>query len=199
MDERLRVATELYDATNQILFTVSLAAKDMHATLAPEGHPTSLHAASIVQSVEAASACLREAMRNILHELPEIPDVVSRYAREFTDRTGVLADVITRGTPRSINENGQRAVFAAIRHGLHQVEHHSGAAAALIVLDYRPSSLEVSVLHDGSTTEIALGSGGKSPEPATEASDELDFREACIRVLISDPASAEDLTVHPDH
>lgn len=157
-DERARAAMELYDATNQIMFTIALAARGIEQGESDQVQVGKEKARLIIDSVEAASACLRESMRNLLVTVPSIDEIAGECARNYSIDHGIEVDVMIRGTPYPINEEGRNAVREAIDRGLSEVE-CSAATAVHIVLEYRLSELSVAVTYDGSLPrrgEVAL-------------------------------------------
>ncbi|WP_037068960.1 sensor histidine kinase [Pseudonocardia acaciae] len=149
--ERQRIAGALHDDVSQLLFAMAARARRAH-----DLHPDD-------------PAELREALRLIAEQLQEaqqrvrgvisacgptsasdtVPTAAQRDLDDFTDRTGVSADLLVRGRPVHLAPPVERVALSCLRQALFNIERHAHAGLVVVTLDYQPDRLAMIVQDDG--------------------------------------------------
>jgi LuxR family transcriptional regulator, regulator of acetate metabolism len=147
-EERQRIAQELHDTAGQLLFRISMSAKEIqhHAT---DTDGTVAAARSIELAASEASGYLRRAMHSLLPCDDALPVTLRRDVAAFAGRAGVTAELVTLGVPVHATADIEGVLVTVLREALHNVEKHAGAGAVLVSLAYRPTELRLSVEDDG--------------------------------------------------
>jgi two-component system sensor histidine kinase DegS len=100
-------------------------------------------------------------MREIAHSL-ETKSVISRPLGEilhrevdnFSERTGVAAELEIRGDPDSLSSAQRITVFRAIQEALANVREHAGATRVSVRVRARRSAIELQIVDDGIGFEV---------------------------------------------
>ena len=100
-------------------------------------------------------------LREIAHSL-ETKSVISRPLGEilhrevdnFSERTGISADLEIRGDPDSLSSAQRITVFRAIQEALANVREHAGATTVSVRVRARRSAIELQIVDDGMGFEV---------------------------------------------
>lgn len=147
--DRQRIAQQLHDTAGQILFRISLSAREIQQCAAADPDGAVAAARSIEDAAAQASGHLREAMHSLLPAADALPVTLRRDAAGFAERTGIATEVVTLGTPAHAGAPVEAVVVSALREGLHNVEKHAGAGAVLVSLAYQSHQLTLAIEDDG--------------------------------------------------
>lgn len=147
-DERQRIAQELHDTAGQLLFRISMSAKEIQRA-ADDTEGTAAAARSIELAAAEASGYLRRAMHSLLPADDALPVTLRRDVAAFAARTGITAELVTLGEPVPTSAEVEGVLVAVLREALHNVEKHAGAGAVLVSLAYRPDEVCLGVEDDG--------------------------------------------------
>jgi signal transduction histidine kinase len=138
--ERNRIATELHDGVTQNLFALSLTLQELH-----EFPGLSHEALAILEcaqrDVHEGSAQLRKALFELTQDLGPEPGPVSTFetalrelGRQFSERSGVGADLEVRGQGELPPQDRQQLLLRAAREGLNNALKHAEATQVTVVL-----------------------------------------------------------------
>jgi signal transduction histidine kinase len=148
-EDRQRMAQQLHDTAGQLLFRISLSAREIQQCAVADPDSAVTAARSIEDAAAEASSHLREAMHSLLPAADALPVTLRRDAAGFAARTGVATEVVTLGTPAHAGAPMEAIVVSALREGLHNVEKHAGAGAVLVSLAYQSHQLTLAIEDDG--------------------------------------------------
>ncbi|MEJ2865601.1 GAF domain-containing sensor histidine kinase [Actinomycetospora flava] len=147
-DERRRIAEELHDTAGQLLFRISMSAKEIQQGAA-DTDGTVAAARAIELAAAEASGYLRRAMHSLLPADDALPVTLRRDVAAFAARAGITAELVTLGEPVPAPADVEGVLVAVLREALHNVEKHAGAGAVLVSLAYRPGEVTLGVEDDG--------------------------------------------------
>jgi len=151
--ERLRIARDLHDGPAQVLADLVLKAEilDRIAQRTPEALPAEL---------EEFRSLVRNAvgdMRRFMFDLrPDSLDdlglvaTMKRFSSEYQDRTGIICRFNVSGEDRRVGSQLEEAIFRIIQEALNNVQKHSGAKTAEVVLTLQPGRIVARIKDDGS-------------------------------------------------
>lgn len=148
-EERQRIAQQLHDTAGQLLFRISLSAKEIQQCAAADPQTATEAARSIETAAAEASTYLREAMHSLLPGDDALPVTLRRDVATFSARTGTTAEVVTLGSPVRAGPELESVLVSALREGLHNVEKHAAAGAILVSLAYQSHQLTLAIEDDG--------------------------------------------------
>lgn len=148
-EERQRIAQQLHDTAGQLLFRISMSAKEIQQCAGADPESAVAAARSIETAAAEASTYLREAMHSLLPADDALPVTMRRDAATFAARTGIAAEVVTLGSPAHATPEIEGVLVSTLREGLHNVEKHAGAAAVLVSLAYQSHQLSLAIEDDG--------------------------------------------------
>jgi two-component system NarL family sensor kinase len=98
----------------------------------------------LMKDVSRISHNLRPSMLDDL----DLTNAMTQMAREFSERTGVLADVQISALP-SISSSVATAVFRVTQEALSNIEKHAGAHQVHVQLTHKSLQLELVIRDDG--------------------------------------------------
>ncbi|OMQ16186.1 hypothetical protein A7K94_0204265 [Modestobacter sp. VKM Ac-2676] len=148
-EERQRIAQNLHDTAGQLLFQISMSAQEIQRCAAADPESAARSARVIETDAARASAHLREAMHSLMPAADALPVTARRDAAAFAARTGIPTEVVVFGTPTAAPGEVESVLLSALREGLHNVEKHAGATAALVSIAYHSAQLTLVVEDDG--------------------------------------------------
>lgn len=148
-EERQRIAQQLHDTAGQLLFQISMSAKEIQLCAWSDPDGAAGAARSIESTAAQASSHLREAMHSLLPATDALPVTLRRDAAAFAARTGIATEVVTLGTPAHAGMAREAVLVSVLREGLHNVEKHAGAAAVLVSLVYQSHQVTLALSDDG--------------------------------------------------
>lgn len=149
-EERQRIADGLHDDVAQLLFSISAAARRARDLVTSPADQS-----VIVDRIASQAQQAADALRSVLTDLAPVapletlPAVMERDVQDFADRSGIPACLILRGSPVSLPGPVERALVAALRQVLFNVEQHADATTVVVTLRYRPSYVDLVVQDDG--------------------------------------------------
>jgi signal transduction histidine kinase len=149
-EERQRIAQQLHDTAGQILFKISMSARELQqapATTDPELVCKS--AREIEAEAAEASAYLREAMHNLMPTAEALPVTIRRDVATFSARTGIATEVVTLGTPARAKPEIETVLLSVVREALHNIEKHAGAKAVVVSVAYQAQDVILAIEDDG--------------------------------------------------
>ncbi|MBW0090232.1 GAF domain-containing protein [Pseudonocardia sp. KRD-184] len=148
-EERQRIAQQLHDTAGQLLFQISMSAKEIQQCADADPETASEAARSIETAAADASTYLRAAMHSLLPADDALPVTMRRDVAVFSARTGITTELVTLGRPVHAGAEAEGVLVSALREGLHNVEKHAGAGAVLVSLAYRSHQLSLAIEDDG--------------------------------------------------
>lgn len=148
-EERQRIAQQLHDTAGQLLFQISMSAKEIQECVGADPETASESARSIETAAAEASTYLREAMHSLLPSGDALPVTLRRDVAIFSARTGITTEVVTLGSPVHADAESEGVLVSALREGLHNVEKHASATAVLVSLAYQSHQLTLAIEDDG--------------------------------------------------
>lgn len=148
-EERQRIAQQLHDTAGQLLFQISMSAKEIQQCVGADPETASEAARSIETAAAEASTYLRAAMHSLLPADDALPVTMRRDVAVFSTRTGITTELVTLGRPVHAGAEAEGVLVSALREGLHNVEKHAGAGAILVSLAYQSHQLSLAIEDDG--------------------------------------------------
>jgi signal transduction histidine kinase len=154
-DERSRIARDLHDSVTQSLFAASLKAEAVRRRWRPdsdEGRRT-------VEDLERLSRGALAEMRTLLLEMrpgtiaeAPLPALVRQLVEAARGRTRIAVDLEVSGAGQ-LPPDVVVAFYRIAQEALHNLEHHSGAGRAWVMLDLSDTAVRLEVGDDGSGFE----------------------------------------------
>ena len=144
-EERRRIARELHDSLGQYLAGLAM---ELHQ-LADGGNSQLLESA-----LNTLDTCISETrtLSHLLHPplLDEVglTSAVQWYVEGFVERSGIKVALDIVKIPR-LPSNIETTVFRVLQEALTNIHRHSGAKAAEVSLQYRPSQIALNVTDQG--------------------------------------------------
>lgn len=148
-EERQRIAQELHDTAGQLMFRISMSAKEIQQCAAIDSDGAVVAARSIELAAAEASGHLREAMHSLMPAEDALPVTLRRDVAAFAARTGIGAELVTLGQPAYGAADTEAVLVSVLREALHNVEKHAGASAVVVSLTHRDGAVGLSVEDDG--------------------------------------------------
>ncbi len=149
--ERKRIARELHDVTAQSLVTVVRNLDDLAS-----GHSSF----SVKEIQEQVRDILREIRRfsqqlrpSVLDDLGLLP-AVKWLAADLTKNYGIPVDVKVAGEPHQLPPDAELTLFRITQEALTNVQKHSGASRAGVVIEFTDNTTRVTVNDNGRGFEI---------------------------------------------
>lgn len=146
--ERQRIAQDLHDTVGQILFKISMAARELQH-LAHEPEDVARSARIIETDAAEASAYLRQAMGTLMPSGDALPVTIRRDVAAFGTRTGIATELAVFGSPRPAPPEVESVLLSVTREALHNVEKHAGADAVFVSIAFRPDGIALVIEDDG--------------------------------------------------
>ena len=160
-EERRRIARELHDETSQTLSGLALQLQALVDIAEMSGNQTPEFIAGLkkVQSltvqvhseVSRLIADLRPALLDTLGLIP----AVRQHAEARLHSLGIDVSVETRGVERRLPSDVEAALFRFVQGAIGNIAQHSKAKNAIIVLDYQPNELSLSISDDGQGFDVS--------------------------------------------
>ena len=146
--ERQRIAQDLHDTAGQLLFKISMSAREL-VFAAHEADDVLDLARGIETDAAEASAYLRQAMGRLMPTGDALPVTIRRDVETFGARTGIATELAVFGAPHAGTPALEGVLVAVVREALHNVEKHAGADAVFVSLSYRHDGIGLVVEDDG--------------------------------------------------
>ncbi|HCT77561.1 MAG TPA: two-component sensor histidine kinase [Micromonosporaceae bacterium] len=155
--ERTRIARDLHDILGHA-FSLMVVQAESGAAIARQDP------ARAEKTFDAISAAGREAMTQLretvgtLRETPSLSNIDSLVLK--LKHAGLVANLVVRGEPRQLPDEVQLAAYRVVQEALTNVVKHARAKKVEVIMDWRPESLEMSIVDDGvGNTESEGGHG----------------------------------------
>lgn len=161
VEERNRLARELHDSVKQHMFTSALLVQAARKLLPrdPEGAQQHLvEAEELSEQVQQELSAAIQALRPPVLEELGLAMVLQDYARDWSQRVGIVADVRMQGertTPLQIEE----ALFRVSQQSLANVARHSRASEVKIQLTWNEEEVSLSICDNGQGFDTARSVG----------------------------------------
>lgn len=146
--ERYRLATELHDTLGQLLYTITLTARQARCQDPAELRST---VDALAGQASDAAAYLREIVPTIAGTDAEVvfASVLEDEVAAFMQRTGIGCEVINLAASAGNTLHADACMLRALREGLHNVEKHARASSVVITLRSDDERLELIIQDDG--------------------------------------------------
>jgi signal transduction histidine kinase len=151
--ERARIAHNMHDGANQLIFGALLEVKAAQERLA-QGNSERVEAA-----LERVRAVLREVdgeiKRIIYHLRPPtldalgLPAALTRYAERYILFARLPCTVHVAGEPRRLDPEVEIGIYRVAQEALQNASIHAQASRTRVTLTYTPAALQLSVFDDG--------------------------------------------------
>jgi signal transduction histidine kinase len=148
--ERRRMQTALHDSVGAMLFSIGAQVRDLHESI--QDNPLLAgRLGRLAADVSTASRALRESLLALSESSPEraLPVELTEHCRSFEARSGVSARFVQLGPVHPLDVERTRALVAAVREGLLNVEKHAGASSVVVTLSATDDRVLVAVADDG--------------------------------------------------
>ena len=189
-DERRRLARDLHDEVNQALTAILLRLEAL-ALDSPDANVEEVNELKrlVNQAMEELLNLARQLRPSALDDHGLMPAVEAQLKR-FSARTGVEVALSSDGSPDSLAEDVQTAVYRILQEALANVGRHAGATAVAVDIHAEGGRLELRVRDDGEGFDplaVTHGNGNRNgaglglsgmAERARLAGGELDVRSA---------------------
>jgi len=150
--ERQRIARELHDETGQALTALGLGLKAAAENLKRDPRLAARQLEELKQQTSAALDALRRLVADLrpsqLDDLG-LAAALRWYVDEYKSRVPVDVTVDIRGTPRRLKAEVESVLFRIAQEALTNVAKHANASHVKVELDFRASSVHLSVTDDG--------------------------------------------------
>lgn len=149
-EERRRLALQLHDTVGAMLFAIGARVRRLGDDLADDPDLSAKLKVIERQAAEAAAA-LRESLRT-LHAAPDsltLAVALRADCRSFEERSGIPIRLLVRDEVPPLHASRTKALVAAAREALLNVEKHAGALAVLVNVFCARNGVTVAVHDDG--------------------------------------------------
>jgi anti-sigma regulatory factor (Ser/Thr protein kinase) len=147
-------AVALQDHALQTFFVIGLLARAALAELPPEQASDSIGTAlgQIIDVAATGREHLREAVLALGRSEPGrggLVETLQTLAQSFQDRTGIDAEVIVSGRPRTLPIEAIETLYHAAAEALANIERHSQTGAVILSLQIARRNITLSIHDDG--------------------------------------------------
>jgi two-component system sensor histidine kinase UhpB len=158
--ERRRVARDLHDEANQALTAILLRLEALSAGLGADRAGEVAEVKRLAnQAMEELLALARQLRPSALDDHGLVP-AIDGQLKNFADQTGVEARLATHGSPASLHEDEQTAIYRIVQEALSNVSQHAGARRVEIELSAPNGTAPAG------PTELRIEDDGRGFEPA---------------------------------
>jgi len=150
--ERQRVARELHDSVNQLLSTTRHRALGLSSQLRTAGPEAHMRLAEVIQLLERTMREVRLISRNLrpseLDDLGLIPALTS-LVEETAERTGIDVRLTAPRSLSGLSPQLELTLYRIAQEALSNVEKHSGATSAKIIVEREGKFLLMTIRDNG--------------------------------------------------
>ena len=156
-EERMRISSDLHDAIGQTLTGINVGLATLKNEAAADSRSLDEAIALTQELVERSMKTVHqfawELRPTLLDDLGLVAALRS-YARTFSERSGVKVRFAVHGDFDRLDVARRTALFRVAQGALSNVERHSGAARASVVLRSRPGAVRLEVKDDGRSFDV---------------------------------------------
>jgi signal transduction histidine kinase len=148
-EERQRLAGTLHDDVAQLLFSINTSARRA-LELGPDAEQ-----ADVIHTIQRDAQQAADRLRDVLEELAPsspletVPAAAQQDVDAFSERSGIPAYLILRGSVLALTSAAERALTGCLRQALFNIEQHAKATLVVVTLDYRTDGTQLVVQDDG--------------------------------------------------
>lgn len=158
-EERRRLSRELHDGVGQSITAVAAYLQSLEQQLPPERADLRARATDARRLASRTLAEIRELSQllrpSTLDDFGLLPSLTT-YLREFQDRHGIAAHLLTDGLPERLPPDMETAVYRVVQEALTNVARHAHATRVRVTCRATAAELTVEVDDDG------VGLGGRN-------------------------------------
>ena len=164
--ERRRIGMDVHDGIGQEVTAANLLLEALRLQRDGDGFEDALAAVQqALQRIDHELHQLTGELRPARHDLHDLPDVLTAYVRQWSERSGVAADVRTRvPSGRRFGCDAEQAVYRVVQEALNNVCRHARATRVRVGLEQRTSELVVSITDNGTGFEPAATATARARE-----------------------------------
>jgi signal transduction histidine kinase len=166
VEERRRIARDLHDSVSQALFSSVLHTRTAQKALVQEGGDPSGGVGQALGAIADLTRSVQSEMRALIFELRRDPvhdglvAALARQAAGMGSSDGLTVDVRGPGPRLELSQLVETQLFAIGREALSNVEKHSRATAARVLVQAKPGMVAVEVRDNGRGFDTAVGHPG---------------------------------------
>ncbi len=159
LDERQRLAREIHDTLAQGLTGIitQLEAADKPGASASDADR------HLTAAMRLARDSLSEARRSVDAMRPEqlesagLPEALGNVTRQWSELTGIRAEVTTTGTPQPLHPEAEATLLRTAQEALANVARHAAATRVGLTLSYMGDEVALDVRDDGTGFGVTSG------------------------------------------
>jgi PAS domain S-box-containing protein len=155
--ERRHIGMDVHDGIGQEVTAANLLLEALRLQRDGDGFEDAFAAVQqALQRIDLELHHLTGELRPARHDLHDLPDALTTYVRQWSERSGVAADVRTR-VPRGqrFGCDAERAIYRVVQEALNNVCRHARATRLRVGLEQRATELVVSITDNGTGFEPA--------------------------------------------
>ena len=163
LEERNRLARELHDTVKQHVFASALLVRAARKQVDRDPETAKRHleeAEELAGEMQQELITLIRALRPAALSDQGLVSVVTEYAGEWTERTGIKVDLRVQGE-RTTSVEVEETLYRVVQEALANVARHSGSATAEIRLAWQENQVYLSVSDQGGGFDALSSGAGK--------------------------------------
>ena len=183
--ERRRIARELHDDLTQRLAALTIELRSLHRQI-PEADGFLV---SRLQQMGTSAEQLTTDLEQIAHHLhPSILEhvgleaAVREHVHEFSTRTGIMTEILTRGVPKGIPLAHATCLYRVLQESLRNVKNHAHATNVLVRVLKTDGGLGLCVHDDGVGFQNSSGLSGSKGLGLTSLSERVAALKGTFRI-----------------
>jgi len=153
LEERGLIAQEIHDGIAQSLAYLNLETKRLEELLATKNKKQALsqldHIREVIKDTYEDVRELLVDFRTKFKEGEGLVEVLSRYIKDFGQRTGIQADLVNSDSALALSSAAQVQVFRMTQEALSNVQKHASAQRVTVSLSATSALLEIKIQDDG--------------------------------------------------
>jgi LuxR family transcriptional regulator, regulator of acetate metabolism len=168
-EERQRLALDLHDTVGAMLFAITAGVRGVSGATADESVRARL--AAIERQASDAARTLRDALRTMRAPADQLMLAAALEAAcaRFEERTGIGAKLIVLDVLPALEPKRVKALIAAAKEGLLNVEKHASATKVVVTLASMHEGAAVTVRDDGVGLHVEDGERGFGLDAISDA------------------------------
>jgi DNA-binding CsgD family transcriptional regulator/signal transduction histidine kinase len=159
VEERSRLAREIYDTTAQALANLTIQLETAHSLL--EANDLEASRAMLLSARSLAQATLEETRRALKDLIPDTLELrtpaqaIAEEVRQFAAETGITAQFLPTGEEVSLDSDSGTALLRIVQESLSNIRKHSSARRVRVGLRFAPTEVTLRVEDDGAGFDVA--------------------------------------------